>query len=141
MKQNLQLSVSLIPTCYYRNKCEAVLFMQPEWYRFSNSTDVYLLQGYIVEDLKNKMKYLRNAKPKNTKRELGENQGEPKAKKERVEPKHLPRKPTEVPEMPIGEDLESCERNIKFLQKEEKKKVVNQCIIENLMQCTLWESQ
>ena len=43
--------------------------------------------------------------------------------------------------MPIGEDLESCERNIKFLQKEEKKKVVNQCIIENLMQCTLWESQ
>ena len=65
MKQNLQLSVSLIPTCYYRNKCEAVLFMQPEWYRFSNSTDVYLLQGYIVE---NKMKHLRNAKPINHKK-------------------------------------------------------------------------
>ena len=89
-----------------------------------------------MEDLKNKMKYLRNAKPKNTKTELGENQGEPKTKKQRVEPKHLPRKPTEIPEIPIGEDLESCERNIKFLQKEEKKKVVNQCIIENLMQRT-----
>ena len=67
------------------------------------------------------MKYLRNTKPKNTKRELGENQGEPKPKRMRVEPKQFPRKPTEVPEMPIGEDLELCERNIKFLQKEEKK--------------------
>ena len=89
-----------------------------------------------MEDLKNKMKYLRNTKPKNTKKELGENKGEPKPKKKGVEPKQFPRKPTEVPEMPIGEDLESCERNIKFLQKEEKKKLVNQCIIENLMQRT-----
>ena len=88
---------------------------------WSNSTDIHLLQGYIVEDLKNKMKYLRNTKPKNTKKELGENKGEPKPKKKGVEPKQFPRKPTEVPEMPIGEDLESCERNIKFLQKEEKR--------------------
>ena len=45
--------------------------------------------------------------------------------------------------MPIREDLELCERNIKFLQKEEKKKVVNQCIIENLMQhtFTFWRSE
>ena len=62
------------------------------------------------------------------KKELGENEGEPKPKKKGVEPKQFPRKPTEVPEMPIGEDLESCERNINFLQKEEKNKLVNQCI-------------
>ena len=74
------------------------------------------------------MKYLRNTKPKNMKKELGENKGEPKPKKKGVELKQFPRKPTEVPEMPIGEDLESCERNIKFLQKEEKNKLVNQCI-------------
>ena len=30
--------------------------------------------------------------------------------------------PTEVPEMPVEEDVESCEGNIKFLQKEEKRR-------------------
>ena len=99
------------------------------------TTYIYLLQGYIVEELKNKMKYLRNAKPKAMKREA-ENMEDPKPKKKRAEPKQFPHNPTEVPEMPVGEDVESCERNIKFLQKEEKKKVVNHSIIENLMQRT-----
>ena len=48
-------------------------------------TENNLLQGNIVEDLKNKIKYLRNTNPK-TQRELGENQGEPKPDRMRVEP-------------------------------------------------------
>jgi len=78
------------------------------------STYIYLLQGYIVEDLKNKMKYLRNAKPKAMKRE-GENMEDPKPKKKRAEPKQFPHNPTEVPEMPVGEDLSLVKETLKIL--------------------------
>ena len=49
----------------------------------------------------------------------GENAEEPKPKNKEVETKQFPRNPTEVSEIPVGEDLYSYERNIKFLQNEE----------------------
>ena len=108
-------------------------------YRLSYCRDIiiHLLQGYIVEDLKNKMKYLRNSKPNralSTKRDVQEKE-EPDPKKKRVDPKQFPHAP-EVPEMLVGEDMESCERHIKFMQKEEKKKTANRAIISNLMERT-----
>ena len=50
----------------------------------------------------------------------GENTAEPKPKNKEVETKQFPHNHTEVSEVPVGEDLESCERSIIFLQKEEK---------------------
>ena len=47
----------------------------------------------------------------------GENTAEPKPKNKEVETKQFPHNHTEVSEVPVREDLESCER---FLQKEEK---------------------
>ena len=50
----------------------------------------------------------------------GENTVEPKPKNKEVETKQFPHNHTEVSEVPVGEDLKSCERSIIFLQKEEK---------------------
>ena len=46
-----------------------------------------------------------------------ENTAEPKPKNKEVETKQFPHNHTEVSEVPVGEDLEFCER---FLQKEDK---------------------
>ena len=75
-----------------------------------------------MEDLENKMKYLRNSKPKralSTKR-AAEEKEEPNPKKKRVDPKQFPHA-LKVPEMLVGEDVESCEQHNKFTQKERQR--------------------
>ena len=85
------------------------------------TTYIYLLQGYIVEELKNKMKYLRNAKPKAMKRE-GENMEDPKPKKKRAEPKQFPHNPTEVQKCLLGKTLSLVKERLSFFKKKKKRR-------------------
>jgi len=73
-----------------------------------------------VEDLENKMKYLRNSKAKKRlEHRDAEEEEEPNPKKKRVDPKQFPHA-LEVREMLV--DVESCEQHNKLMQKEEKKR-------------------
>ena len=74
-----------------------------------------------MEDLENKMIYLRNSKPKralSTKRDAEEKE-EPNPKKKRVDPKQFPHA-LKVPEMLVGEDVESCEQHNSRRKKRKK---------------------
>ena len=100
-----------------------------------------LLQGYLAEALKDKMKYLRNAKPRTTKKAKSEPEDmsgtdeEPQAKKPRKEFKQFPRSPA-APLIPSGEDKASHERHLKVLKLEERKVTPNKKIISDLMRRT-----
>ena len=90
-----------------------------------------LLQGYLVEALKDKMKYLRNSKPR-IKSENSNEMSEPPAKKIKKEFTQIPHIPA-APHIPKGEDEASYLRHLKVLQQEEKKMSPNKQVIADLM--------
>lgn len=89
------------------------------------------------EALKDKMKYLRNAKPRKVGVPAGtyngnENEAEEPPAKKRKEFEQFPKSPA-APIIPPGEDMASHLRHVKVLQQEEKKISPNKRIIFDLM--------
>lgn len=110
----------------------------------------YFNKGYLTEALKDKMKYLRNAKPRPLKRPPSDNdevretgaewkcddgEQESLVKKPRKEFKQYPQLPT-APLFPPGEDRASYQRHLKMLQQEERKVSPDKRVISELMRRT-----
>ena len=95
----------------------------------------------MVEALKDKMKYLRNAKPRPRKKPRSEISGdedtsdEPPAKKERKQYIQYPRSPA-APLILSGEDKGSHSRHTKMLQLEEHKVSPDTKVVSDLMRRT-----
>ena len=92
-----------------------------------------ITEGYLVEAMKDKMKNIRNAKPRQKKAHENE-ESSILAKKQKVN-LPFPRYPV-VPIIPPSEDEASCARHIKFLQLEYQKVSPDKHIINSLMDRT-----
>ena len=87
----------------------------------------------MTEALRDKMKYLRNSKPRSKKTARKEDQDVlTPSKKARKEFEQFPQSPA-APDFPDGEDEASMLRHIKLLQLEEKKVSPNKTVVESLM--------
>lgn len=90
----------------------------------------FLPKGYLVEAMRDKMKNIRNVKPR-TKRPP--NAESPPTKQQKIQ--YLPRCPVQPKILP-SEDLASCQRHVKMLQLESQKPSPDKHTIRNLMDLT-----
>lgn len=91
----------------------------------------FTLKGYLVEAMRDKMKNIRNAKPRHKKDREMEEASIP-TKKPKLP---FPRYPV-APTIPPSEDEASCARHMKFLQLEYQKASPDKHIINSLMDRT-----
>ena len=91
------------------------------------------LYGYLVEAMKDKMKNIRNVKPRHKKVHENEESSIPTKKQKYSTP--FPRYPV-APTIPPSEDEASCVRHIKFLQLEYQKVSPDKYTINTLMDRT-----
>ena len=98
------------------------------------------IQEYLIEALKDKMKYIRNAKP----RGLGGVKRQPSSDEQHdlienpAKRQFKPQYPTHsaVNLVPLGEDKASHDRHVKFLHSEERKLTPNAGVCRELMRKT-----
>ena len=89
----------------------------------------FLPKGYLVEAMRDKMKNIRNVKPR-TKRPP--NAESPPTKQQKIQYLRCPVQPKILP----SEDLASCQRHVKMLQLESQKPSPDKHTIRNLMDLT-----
>lgn len=93
----------------------------------------------MIEALRDKMKYLRNAKPRTSKKVMrdseNESEDEKEAKRPRKEFKQFLKSPA-APLVPLGEDRASFSRHLKLLQHEECKVSPDKSVISDLTRRT-----
>ena len=94
---------------------------------------IFILKGYLVEAMKDKMKNIRNAKPRHKKAHENEEISIPTKKQKFNMP--FPRYPV-TPTIPPSEDEASCVRHTKFLQLEYQKVSTDKHTINTLMDRT-----
>ena len=91
------------------------------------------MKGYLVEGMKDKMKNIRNVKPRHKRAPENEESSAPPKKQKYSMP--FPRYPV-APTIPISEDEAACVKHIKFLQLEYQKASPNKHTINSLMDRT-----
>lgn len=90
----------------------------------------FLPKGYLVEAMRDKMKNIRNVKPRNKRSPNAES---PPTKQQKTQ--YLPRRPVQ-PKIPPSEDIASCQKHVKVLQLESQKPSPDKQTIRNLMDLT-----
>ena len=88
------------------------------------------MKGYLVEAMKDKMKNIRNVKPRHKRAPENEESSAPPKKQKYSMP--FPRYPV-APTIPTSEDEAACVRHIKFLQLEYQKVSPDKYTIKSLM--------
>lgn len=101
----------------------------------SNPTCNYLInklfvQDYLVQALRDKMKSLRNAKPRNTKRELADAVTSP------IKKQFKGKFPSTSKVQVTGEDKSSHEKHLQLLKDQEKEKCPDIDVVNGLMKRT-----
>ena len=92
----------------------------------------FLPKGYLEEAMRDKMKNIRNVKPR-IKRPPNAESPPQATKQQKIQ--YLPRRPIQL-KIPPSEDIASCQKHVKMLQLESQKPSPDKRTIKNLMDLT-----